>query len=181
MNIQCHKCSIAKKRKHIVVGRGEMPADVLFLGEAPGKSEDTMGVPFIGPSGEMLNVMMEEAAVNVGFKKLPTFYLSNIVLCRPYVTDEKADDYLASREPNATEIFNCTPHILDIIAAVQPKVTIFVGKIAEENYAKELIDHVRIFHPTFLLKHGGKTSPYYMTDIRLIEKAFSMLGEEYAL
>lgn len=181
MNMQCSKCLISQKRKHIVVGRGEMPADVLLLGEAPSKSEDIIGVPFIGPSGELLNTMMEEAAINLGFKQLPSFYMTNIVLCRPYVTDEKADEYLASREPTAIEIFQCTPNILKIIAAVQPKVTIFVGKIAEENYADELIDHVRIFHPTFLLKHGGKTSPYYMTDLRLIEKAFMMLGDKYVM
>ncbi len=174
MNISCNICEISKKRKHLVVGRGDMPADVLFLGEAPGKSEDVMGVPFIGPSGELLNDMIAEAANNLGIS-VPSFYITNTVLCRPFVLDEQSDDYKANREPSPVEIFNCAPNVLKIIDAVQPKVTIFVGKVAEANYAEELKNNVRIFHPSYLLRHGGKTSPYYMTDIRLIERAFKML------
>lgn len=180
MNISCAKCEIGKRRKKLVIGRGTLPADILFMGEAPGKSEDVTGVPFIGPSGELLEKMIAEAANNLGIS-VPSFYITNTVLCRPFVLDEKRDDYGANREPTTIEIFNCTPNILQIIAAVQPKVTIFVGKVAEANYSAELINNVRIYHPAFLLRHGGKASPYYMTDIRLLERAFSMLGGEYAL
>lgn len=171
----CNKCKISEKRKHLVIGRGDIPADVLFIGEAPGKSEDTMGVPFVGPSGFLLNTMIEEASRKLKLDEIPAYYIINTILCRPYVLDESKDNYLANREPTAVEIFNCTPHVLNIIAEVKPKVTIFVGKVAETAYKSELKTSVRIYHPSFLLRYGGKTSPHYMSNIRLIEKAFSMI------
>jgi len=66
MNIplNCTNCQLHKTRKQVVVGRGTIPADILFIGEAPGISEDTIGLAFIGEGGKLLDYMIQEAVKN---------------------------------------------------------------------------------------------------------------------
>ncbi|GAG10072.1 unnamed protein product, partial [marine sediment metagenome] len=74
----CRKCGLYEFRRKIVFGRGKVPADILFVGEAPGKSEDLIGEAFVGPSGRLLDMAIKDAAKILGIKKPPTFYVSNV-------------------------------------------------------------------------------------------------------
>lgn len=181
MEINCNKCAISEKRKRIVTGRGSLPADILFMNEAPNKSEDAGAAMLLGPSGALLETLIRIAAGNLRFKLMPTYYIVSTVLCRPYVLDKNDDAFGATREPTTAEIFNCTPNILKIIAQVKPKVTVFIGDVSYDNYHRELVEHVRILSPVFLLKHGGKTSPHYLSTVRKMEDALMHIGGQYGV
>ncbi len=170
INLVCTKCGLHKFRRQIVVGRGDKPADMLFIGEAPTKTEDLLGKPFIGPSGKLLDQMINDAVRLTGSTITPSYYITNTVLCRP--TDEK---YGENREPNSYEVAACTPNILDIVAMVQPRIVVFVGKISEHYYKREFPHSVFIQHPVFLLKQGGKASSWYQGNIQTLAEVFSNL------
>ncbi|HIP18046.1 MAG TPA: uracil-DNA glycosylase, partial [Sulfurovum sp.] len=76
---QCHLCELSKSRNSVVFGEGSPQADIMFIGEAPGATEDSMGKPFTGRSGELLTKMIE----NVLLIKREEVYITNIVKCRP--------------------------------------------------------------------------------------------------
>ncbi|MBW1779343.1 MAG: hypothetical protein JRL30_01265 [Deltaproteobacteria bacterium] len=75
----CTRCGLAEFRRKIVLGEGDLPADLLFVGEAPGKNEDLMGRPFVGPSGRLLHGAIELAGDKVDFT--PTYFITNSVAC----------------------------------------------------------------------------------------------------
>ena len=175
---KCAECSIASKRRQRVIGRGVMPADILFLGEAPGKAEDILGEPFVGPSGKLLDRIIDVASNQTGLHSLPTYYMTNTLLCRPFVLDEMDDEYLENREPSESEILGCMPNILQIAKSVKPRVVIFVGKVSEKYYAKEFPYTARILHPSYLLRHGGVSCPYYLTTVRILQELFKQLKEK---
>jgi uracil-DNA glycosylase len=173
----CLKCNIAKGRRNFVQGRGDLPADLLFIGEAPGKSEDLMGEPFIGPSGKLLDKMIVDTTQRLRVQRKITYFITNVILCRPYVMDESSEEYGNNRKPENIEILNCYPYVMEICKKVNPSFVVFVGEVAERVFSEEFPNSLRIYHPSFLLRNGGIKSPYYMTDIRLLEKAFyAILG-----
>jgi len=75
----CHLCQLSKSRQNVVFGEGNINANIMFVGEAPGASEDSMGRPFVGRAGELLTKMIE----NVLFIKRSDIYIANILKCRP--------------------------------------------------------------------------------------------------
>lgn len=172
---KCEECQIAGRRKNRVIGRGDIPADVLFIGEAPGKAEDLLGEPFVGPSGKLLDVMVETATTRAGLQRPPSYFITNTILCRPYVLEEEDDEYFENREPTKIEILKCMPYVMEIARNVNPQVVIFVGKIAEKYYSKEFEYSARILHPAFLLRFGGIQSPYYLSVIRSLQEIFTQI------
>jgi len=158
-----------------VIGRGSIPADILFMGEAPGKAEDIMGVPFVGPSGKLLDKLIVDSSLSAGLEGPPSYYITNAVLCRPFIEDQNNDEYFENREPDREEILKCMKNVMEIARCVRPKVVIFVGKIAEKYYQKEFSHTIRIFHPAFLLRHGGTSSPYYLSTLRILQEIFSKM------
>jgi len=167
---QCTSCQLHKFRRNVVLGRGDMPADVLYIGEAPGKSEDLIGEAFIGPSGALLDSLMVDAAREAFLPAIPRFYLINTVLCRP--TDEKQGD---NRAPSSLEVCSCTENIMQIVKRVNPHLTICVGKVAEKYYNKEFGLTHSIQHPSYILRVGGKNTPIYKHNFRLLCEAFEAL------
>lgn len=113
--IDCGRCQLSKGRNSVVFGVGNPDADVLFIGEAPGESEDKEGEPFIGKSGELLDNLLE--ALN---KSREDFYITNIVGCRPP----------KNRDPSADERKACKPRVDEIIYLVDPFLIVPVGKYA---------------------------------------------------
>jgi hypothetical protein len=77
--VGCRRCELCRSRQRVVFGRGSIPADVLLIGEAPGRTEDIRGVPFIGAAGELLDRALSEMG-----KQQATYYITNIVGIRPY-------------------------------------------------------------------------------------------------
>ena len=164
----CTRCTLYKTRRKVVWGRGAMPADIMFLGEAPGRVEDLRGEPFIGPSGQLLEEMIADATRIARpasechpFALLPSYFVTNAVMCHP--TERIGGD---DRVPHAHEVLACMDNVLTLYKRVNPAVVIFVGKVAARFYAKEFTVHETILHPSFLLRQGGKSSPHYVTTIR---------------
>jgi uracil-DNA glycosylase len=155
----CTACPLHAFRRHCVYGRGTIPADVLFIGEAPGKSEDLLGQAFIGLSGKLLDSMMQDAEVK------HSFYITNCCLCRP--CDGKA---APNREPKAEEVLACMPNVVRIINQVKAKKVILLGKIAAKFYGKEFPNALKLVHPAFLIRQGGRASPHYSSAIRALKE-----------
>jgi uracil-DNA glycosylase len=145
-----------------------------MLGEGPGLSEDLTGVAFNGPSGRLLDQMIEDAC-RLGIIPLPqpSIYITNIVLCHP--TNSFAGD---NRPPTKEEVFSCAVNVMGIYQAVSPRLVVFVGKLARHYYGTEFTESIEIHHPSYLLRTGGAASRYYMHNVRILHDAFEDLTEE---
>jgi DNA polymerase len=168
---KCEACHLALHRDNVVIGRGSIPADVLFLGEAPGIGEDSTGIPFTGPSGTLLDAMLEDACTIARTKKV-TYYITNTVLCRPWIWDVNDPDYGEPRVPSQLEVLTCMNNVMQIANRVKPKIVLFVGRVAERFYKKEFPNSIYIVHPAAILRQGGRSSPFYMTNVRKLSEVF---------
>ena len=113
---QCHLCDLSKTRQKVVFGEGNPSAEIMFVGEAPGASEDSTGKPFVGRSGELLTKMIE----NVLLVSRNDVYITNIVKCRPP----------GNREPTPSEAYTCKPYLLKQIELIKPKLIVALGGTA---------------------------------------------------
>jgi len=167
LNIQsCSNCpTMSRSSRGAVVGRGDIPCRVLFLGDYPGMSEDILGEAFIGPTGKLLDKMIKDSGL--GNDRV---YFTNVVLCYPRI-DRKITGIhdLVSRDPFPSEIAACSENVIEIIDAAQPEKIVLVGKIAETYYKKEFPTSITIQHPRLILQTGGERSPYYLKNIRILE------------
>ncbi len=112
----CTLCKLAGMgRTHVVFGEGNLTADLMIIGEAPGADEDRQGRPFVGRSGQLLNQMLEEAGI-----RREEVFIANIVKCRPP----------ENRDPENDEIETCEPYLLAQIDLIQPRVIVSLGRIA---------------------------------------------------
>jgi DNA polymerase len=111
--VVCIKCPLSKSRTKAVPGVGDSKAQIMFIGEAPGKSEDAKGEPFVGAAGKFLDVLLSE----IGLSREQVF-ITNIVKCRPP----------GNREPEPFEIETCTPYLHRQIKTIRPKFIVTLGK-----------------------------------------------------
>ena len=110
--IVCTKCPLWKTRKNAVPGEGNLESLVMFIGEAPGQSEDIEGKPFVGAAGKFLETLLSE----IGLSRNDVF-MCNIVKCRPP----------RNREPMPNEIQTCTPYLDRQIKIIKPKFIVTLG------------------------------------------------------
>jgi DNA polymerase len=151
--VQCKACHLALSAKQRVIGRGSTPSKILFIGEAPGASEDALGKPFVGPSGKLLDEMIEKAGIDM------SYYITNCVQCRPP----------ENRDPTNLEVLSCMENVLKIADEVRPEHVVFIGRIAERYYKKHFPNGVMIIHPAAILRTGGKGSPLFLDNVRKLE------------
>ncbi|GAB7016619.1 uracil-DNA glycosylase family protein [Methanogenium cariaci] len=111
----CTRCPLAETRTNAVPGEGPVPARILFIGEAPGRNEDTKGVPFVGRAGNILNGLLEEIGV-----VRDEVFITNIVKCRPP----------KNRDPNPEEIEACRPYLDSQLSLIRPMVIVPLGRFA---------------------------------------------------
>lgn len=111
----CTKCRLCEGRNSIVISDGDPHAEIMFIGEGPGREEDEQGVPFVGAAGRLFNYHLEEAGL-----KREEIYICNIVKCRPP----------QNRDPFNDEAEACLPFLRAQIALVRPKVIVCLGRIA---------------------------------------------------
>lgn len=112
----CTKCpQLAATRKTVVFGAGNADADLMFVGEAPGRSEDERGRPFVGRAGKLLDQLLGE----VGLQREDVF-INNTLCCRPP----------DNRDPHPVEIENCQDYLMRKIELVQPRVICTLGNFA---------------------------------------------------
>jgi len=170
MITNCKKCELCKYRDQIVIGRGAMPADLLYIAEAPGVNENAVGEAFVGKSGELFEIIMNDALVKSELKKMPTYFITNCVLCRP--TDKRGGE---NRKPKAKEILACMGNVIKIIDKVNPKITILIGRTSERFYKNYFPHYRQIIHPAALLRGGGVIDPRYKRNVRLLVEIFNSL------
>jgi len=150
----CHLCDLSKSRHNVVFGEGNPEADLMFIGEGPGATEDSTGRPFVGRAGELLTKMIE----NVLYIPRSQVYIANIVKCRPP----------GNRVPTPTEAFTCRPYLLRQIEIIRPKIIVTLGATAYRYLTNDEspISRVRgqlihaegyllipTFHPSYLLRN----------------------------
>ena len=150
--IQCEQCTLCTTRTQTVFGEGNINADWLFIGEAPGEHEDEQGKPFVGDAGQLLTQLLH--AMRLTREEV---FITNILKCRPP----------QNRDPHVDEIKQCRDYLRRQIALIQPKIIIAVGRIAaqtllntHENIGKlrgevhyvENIPLIAIYHPSYLLR-----------------------------
>jgi len=150
----CHLCELSKSRHKVVFGEGNPQADLMFVGEGPGATEDSTGRPFVGRAGELLTKMIE----NVLHIPRSQAYIANIVKCRPP----------GNRVPTPTEAFTCRPYLLKQIEIVRPRIIVTLGATAYRYLTNDdtPISRVRghlihtesyllipTFHPSYLLRN----------------------------
>jgi len=109
----CKKCGLWEKRKNPVPGEGDINADVMFIGEAPGYWEDIKGKPFVGSAGEILDEILSK----IGLSRNKV-YIANILKCRPP----------ENRDPSASEIEACVPYLDQQIRIIKPKIIVTLGR-----------------------------------------------------
>lgn len=173
----CQRCELGKTRTHAVVGRGNLQATIMIIGEAPGQQEDETGLPFVGKSGQLLDKILASVELNPD----NDVYICNIVKCRPP----------ENRVPTPDEMAACKPYLLEQIRLVNPKIILLTGATAVKAVTgdKRPITKIRgqwlewsgrlcmpIFHPSYLLrnpaKEKGKPKWLMWQDIQAVRAKF---------
>ncbi len=180
---QCTKCKLCNTRHEIVFGEGDPDAEIMFIGEGPGKNEDLKGRPFVGRSGELLTRIIE----NVMGVERKDVYIANIVKCRPTVDQLMIKD----RAPDSEELDSCTPYLLKQLEIIKPKIIITLGSPSTKFLLKTKIGITKLrgkwgkfadipvmptFHPSYVLRNGGDKSPLMKDVWEDIKKAMEHLN-----
>jgi DNA polymerase len=110
--VVCTKCPLSKSRKNAVPGVGSSETRIMFIGEAPGRSEDDKGEPFVGAAGKFLDKLLSQ----IGLSRERVF-ITNVVKCRPP----------RNRQPKAQEIEACTPHLDRQMLIIRPEFVVTLG------------------------------------------------------
>jgi DNA polymerase len=142
----CTACPLHTGRKNAVPGEGNPHADILFIGEGPGKTEDDTGRPFVGAAGQFL----EELLGTIGLKREDVF-IANVVKCRPP----------ENRDPFPDEVETCTTlYLFKQIEIIKPKLIATLGR---HSMARFLPDTFRIsqVHGQPFRRHGQVYLPLY--------------------
>jgi len=152
--LKCHLCELSKSRTNVVFGEGSSTADIMFIGEGPGATEDSLGRPFVGRSGELLTKMIE----NVLLIPRSEVYIANIVKCRPP----------GNRVPTPSEAHTCQPFLLKQIELIKPKLIVTLGgtayhymtgdetgitKVRGTLHQQNGYTLIPTYHPSFLLRN----------------------------
>lgn len=156
----CYKCPLGNTRTNIVIGRGNPKATLMFVGEGPGEQEDLQGKPFVGPAGQLLDLLLEALMFDAD-----DYYIANIVKCRPpgnrVPTDEEANkclDYLRN------QVYLIKPQIIVCLGATAMKyivdknarITQIRGQWIERKMEKKECWIMPTFHPAALLRDESK-------------------------
>lgn len=111
----CTNCSLSQTRTKSVPGKGSFTAEIMFVGEAPGRSEDKAGEPFVGIAGKILDKALQEAGISRS-----DVYITNVVKCRPP----------NNRVPNINEKKSCEDFLIQEIQIIKPRIICILGNTA---------------------------------------------------
>lgn len=134
----CHRCPLGDTRTRLVFGVGHEDADVMFIGEAPGRNEDLKGEPFVGAAGELLDELLS----SIGLHRSDV-YIANILKCRPP----------GNRNPLPAEIEVCTPFLREQTRIIDPLVVVTLGNFATKFVLKTQSGITRLRGS---VQHAGK-------------------------
>jgi uracil-DNA glycosylase len=168
----CVRCKLHKARTQIVFGVGNPKAQLVFVGEGPGRDEDIQGEPFVGRAGKLLTQMIEA----MGLRR-PDVYICNVVKCRPP----------ENRLPEGDEIATCSPFLLRQLGVIQPKVICCLGACSAQTllqtnqgisrFRGEWFDYrgaklIATYHPAYLLRNPNAKSEVWKD----LQKVMAVLG-----
>jgi len=168
----CTRCKLHKGRTKIVFGVGNPKADLVFVGEGPGRDEDAQGEPFVGRAGKLLTQMIEA----MGLRR-EDVYIANVVKCRPP----------ENRLPEKDEIETCSPFLMRQLAVIQPKVICCLGSCSSQTllqtsqgisrFRGEWFDFrgsklIATYHPAYLLRNPVAKSEVWKD----LQKVMAVLG-----
>jgi len=159
----------------VVIGRGHVPADILFIGLGPGRTENNLGLPFVGDSGKLLDEAISRALAVARWRpaRRPTYYLTNVVACRP--CDNKPGP---NRDPTPEEAWACWPRLEATYGIIKPKMVILLGQTTARLYGKVWPGTMLLEHPAYLVRQGRTKSPNFPTYCRkLADGIQKYLGE----
>ncbi len=174
--LQCTRCVLCETRTNVVFGVGNPQADILFVGEGPGKNEDLQGEPFVGQAGQLLDTYLTA----VGLMRQDV-YIANIVKCRPP----------NNRDPLPDEQDSCIEWLNQQLELISPKIVVCLGRVAAKrligNEFKVTVDHGRIydmggfqimgtFHPAALLRNPANKIPTF-EDFKKLAEIVGIQGE----
>jgi DNA polymerase len=158
--LACVKCPhLASSRKSVVFGVGDINAQLMFIGEAPGADEDQQGEPFVGKAGQLLTKIIQ----TMGLSR-QTVYIGNILKCRPDTPGQSA----GNRKPTPEEMQTCIPYLHEQIDLIRPKVIVALGATAVEGLLGKTIGITKLrgqwrtyrgtplmptYHPAYLLRN----------------------------
>ena len=172
---RCKRCELGATRTNLVFGVGNESADILFIGEGPGEQEDLQGEPFVGPAGKLLDDMME--IIGLDRSKV---YIANIVKCRPP----------RNRDPLPEEQQACIGWLFRQIELIDPKIIVFLGRIAATAFIKPDFritkEHgqwfdvmgrkaMALYHPSALLRDVSKR-PETFVDLKQLQQEIRKLS-----
>ena len=167
---------------NIVVGKGNLNADILFVGEAPGRNEDLQGLPFVGAAGKNLDKLLEKVGLT-----LDDVYVANILKCRPP----------ENRDPLPEEIRAHTPWLIVQIKTIRPKVVCSLGnyatkfflalgdvdkmgsqpgitevhgKVREIEISGVKVKLIPLFHPAAIIYNRTKLTPLWEEDMEIVKR-----------
>jgi len=165
----CHLCALAKSRKNVIFGAGNLKAKVMFIGDNPGVSEDETGMLFTGKSGELLANMIEKVLL------IPKeeVYVTTILKC-------KTPD---NRVPTPEEVACCKPYLMQQIQTIRPQIIVALGSTSFHHLTGEYdtpIDKIRgtvlnfgdaklipTFHPSFLLRNPSAKKEVFADMLKI--------------
>ncbi len=172
----CTRCPLHKGRSNVVFGDGDPTASLMFVGEGPGREEDRQGLPFVGPSGQLLTKMI--GAMGLSREEV---YITNVVKCRPP----------QNRNPAPLEIKECAPFLKKQIQVIEPQVIVTVGKFASNTLLDkdEALGRLRgkwhehmgiavmpTYHPAYLLRNEDtpKFKRRAWNDLKMVMKRLGL-------
>jgi DNA polymerase len=163
----CPRCKLSKSRTRIVFGQGHPRADLMFVGEAPGREEDEQGLAFVGRAGQLLTKIIEAIG-----RKREDVWICNVLKCRPP----------SNRNPEPDEVASCRPFLEEQIRLISPKVIVTLGTFSAQAILEtdESIGRLRgrwrsafgarvmpTFHPAFLLRSPERKKDVW-EDMKLV-------------
>ena len=139
----CKKCNLGQHRNKFVFGVGDSHADLMLVGEAPGREEDLKGEPFVGRAGKLLDKILSAIKMN----RQKNVYICNVLKCRPP----------QNRDPLPDEVEKCEPYLLHQINLIKPKLIVALGRISGttllrvDDTLKSMRGRLHDYHGTPLL------------------------------
>jgi len=185
--LACIKCpNLVAARQTVVFGVGDINAQLMFVGEAPGAEEDQQGEPFVGAAGQLLTRIIKA----MGFTR-ETVYIANILKCRPDTPGQTS----GNRKPTPAEMQTCIPWLHEQIDLIKPAVIVALGGVAVEGLLGkgDGISRLRgrfqtyrgipimpTFHPSYLLRNQAITEKRKVWEdmLQVLEKLGAPITEK---
>lgn len=175
----CDRCPLGLTCDQHVLGRGKLPCEVLFFGEAPGPAENALGTPFVGRSGKVLDSLLNDVR---RLWRPFSWFISNALGCYPR-QDEESGNPDGFRQPSPAELDACFPRVEEVVQLAHPRAIVYLGKHAEGlqkrlSKSKAFSDlylpdhHLAVWHPSYILRNGGVGSLQYK---QTVHKVFNFL------